>query len=169
MEVMREQLKEKLGNDYTEQLVKMVTLAQIRECYTYARDLEEEERDQKRKAEERRKQKQEEEEEKPRVEKTKKEEEEAQKETEQRKAAHSLDEQQREESYKKKIRDGDKEVLGPIMQYGFERSNRSSDVMLEQVRKRIKETVDGLSDPARSKLQVPLLRFKRRRGCEKTK
>jgi hypothetical protein len=35
VEVMREQLKEKLGNDYTEQLVKMVTLVQIRECYTY--------------------------------------------------------------------------------------------------------------------------------------
>ena len=62
VEVMREQLKEKLGNDYTEQLVKMVTLVQIRECYTYARDLEEEERDKKRKAEERRKQKQAEEE-----------------------------------------------------------------------------------------------------------
>ena len=83
VDVMREQLKEKLGNDYAEQLVKMVTLVQIRECYTYARDLEEEERVKKRKSEEMRKQKQAEEEERQTAETRKKDEEAAQREKDQ--------------------------------------------------------------------------------------
>jgi hypothetical protein len=154
---MREQLKEKLGNDYTEQLVKMVTLVQIRECYTYARDLEEEERDKKRKAEERRKQKQAEEEERQTAEKRKREEEAAQRERDQRTAARSVDALQRDEYYKKKIRDGDKEFLDPVMWYGFDKG-KSIDTMLEQVRERIKETAVGLSEAAAEQVANTLTR-----------
>jgi hypothetical protein len=68
---MREQLKEQLGNEHLKQLVKMVTLVQIRSA-TRTHDLKEEEREKKRTAEERRKQTPEEEEEKQRVEETKK-------------------------------------------------------------------------------------------------
>ena len=157
VQVMREQLKEKLGNDYTEQLVKMVTLVQIRECYTYARDLEEEERDEKRKTEERTKQKQAEEEERQTAEKRKMEEEAAQRERDQRTAARSVDALQRDEYYKKKIRDGDKEFLDPVMWYGFDRG-KSIDAMLEQVRKRIKETAVGLSEAAAEQVANTLTR-----------
>ena len=121
VEVMREHLKEKLGNDYTEQLGKTVALVQIGESYTYARDLEEEERDKTRKAGERRKHKQAEEEERQTAEKRKMEEEAAQRERDRRTAARSVDALQRCEYYKKKIRDGDKEFLDPVMWYGFDR------------------------------------------------
>ncbi len=39
---MPEQLKVPMGDDYAAQLVKMVMLAQITECYQFARDEQEE-------------------------------------------------------------------------------------------------------------------------------
>jgi len=65
VEVMRERLKPLMGDNYVDQLqlVKKVTLVQIKECYQIARQKEEEEREKKRKAEERAREKREKEEE----------------------------------------------------------------------------------------------------------
>jgi len=156
LEVMREQLKPLMGDSYVDQLVEKVTLGQIKECYQIARQKEEEEDEKKR-------ERQRKEDKKTRLQK--REEEYAkivardaertamrdaeQKARKQKKAALKVDARQREEYYKKKIEDGDSEFLDPIMWYGFERvpaQEKSFDAMLEQVRKRIKETVVGLSE-----------------------
>ena len=48
VEVMRERLKPRMGDDSVDQLVKKVTLTQIKECYSNARQKEEEEHEKKR-------------------------------------------------------------------------------------------------------------------------
>ena len=53
VEVIRERLKPRMGNEYVEKFVAKVSVPQIRGCYQFARDKEEEGRDKKRKAEER--------------------------------------------------------------------------------------------------------------------
>ena len=157
VEVIRERLKPRMGNEYVEKFVAKVSVPQIKGCYQFARDKEEEERDKKRKAEEKRKQKQLDEEERQTAERRKKEEEAAQKERDQRTAARSVDALQRDEYYKKKIRDGDKEFLDPVMWYGFD-EGKSVDAMLEQVRERIKETAVGLSEAAAEQVANTLAR-----------
>ena len=87
------------------------------------------------------------EEERQTAEKRKKEEEAARKKRDQRTAARSVDAQQRDEYYKRKIVDGDKGFLDPIVWYAFDRS-KSFDAMLEEARQRIRETAVGLSEAA---------------------
>ena len=51
VEVIRERLKPRMGDEYVEKFVAKVSVPQIKGCYQFARDKEEERREKKRKAE----------------------------------------------------------------------------------------------------------------------